>query len=499
MKKDIFALTFIVIFGAVLYGLTLRGAPGNPQAGDFKEKLDLPTGAFELSPERGRYVQTASLAERGTYSLDKTWALVAYPDVGVAESGSYYSFFAPGVSYMALPFYLVGSMFGYAQVGTFSVEVLFTLLTLVFIYLIGRKMFGLSVGLSIFAALIFGFGSTAWSYSVTLYQHAFTTFFMVSSVYAIWRYSTSVSRWSFLYPAYVWAAYGLAIFVDYPNAILMLPVMVYLFLTAFSLQSVRDTVKLNIRMSAVVAALAFVLITGLHFWHNQYYFGSWKQLSGGLPTYQLEATPADTALIAPPLVPANEIAATQAAAVTATSTAAEDATSTKNVVAFFHERKMPQGFDVLLFSGERGLFFFTPLFILSFFGFGFFCRKNKGLPMPYAIMAALVATNIFLYASWGDPWGGWAFGPRYLIPSMPWLALFAAWFVSQGRHIVMKKIGVYALFLYSSAIALVGALTSNAVPPKSEALLLPIKTYNFMKNFGYLQGDQAGDFVYNTY
>ncbi len=510
MRKDAIAIICLVLFGAVLYGLTLRGAPGTPTAADFKDKLDLPTGAFELSPERGRYVQTVSLAERGTYALDRTWALVAYPDVGVSRAGkteAYFSFFAPGVSYMALPFYLLGRYFGYAQVGAFSLEAILTVLSLAFVFLIGRRIFGLSRGSALFASLLFGFGSTAWSYAVTFYQHSFTTFFIASSVYMVWKFGSAKGKWSFLYPTYVWAAYGLAIFVDYPNVILMLPVMIYLFLSTFSIKSLQDGYKLSVRFSAIAASVAFIVITGLHFWHNAHYFGSWKQLSGGLPSYRsVMLSRASSAL--PATLPSSDgmlpsIGSKGSAALATTSTATSTATSTtpgnKDVVAFFRERQIPHSFYVLTVSDERGLLFFMPVFFLSILGIISFWRKKGGLSMPYAIMAALVATNVFLYSSWGDPWGGWAYGPRYLIPSMPWLSLFAAWFISQGRYVVTKKIIAFVLFLFSSGIALMGALTTNAVPPKAEALLLPIKSYNYLKNFAFLRDDYGGNFFYNTF
>src|SRR3989344_1048976 len=65
--KNKLAIIFIIIIGIVLYALTLRGAFGNPTAKDFKGNLDSATGAFELSPERGRYVHVVVLAEREKY------------------------------------------------------------------------------------------------------------------------------------------------------------------------------------------------------------------------------------------------------------------------------------------------------------------------------------------------------------------------------------------------------------------------------------------------
>src|SRR3990167_3445406 len=108
--KNKLAIIFIIIIGIVLYALTLRGAFGNPTAKDFKGNLDSATGAFELSPERGRYVHVVVLAERGTYDLTREWADIAAPDVG-QFNGKFYSYFAPGVPYLAYPFYKIGEYF----------------------------------------------------------------------------------------------------------------------------------------------------------------------------------------------------------------------------------------------------------------------------------------------------------------------------------------------------------------------------------------------------
>ena len=62
----------------------------------------------------------------------------------------------------------------------------------------------------------------------------------------------------------------------------------------------------------------------------------------------------------------------------------------------------------------------------------------------------------------------------------------------------LKKFLVFVLFAYSSAIALLGALTTNAVPPKIEADFLGLK-YNFLYNLDFFLDGKSGSFLYNTY
>lgn len=488
MKKDTGIVIAIILLGIVLYGLTLRGAPGNPTADQFKGGLDQAANAFELSPERGRYVHVVALAEHGSFELTRAWADVVYPDVGVSPDGRYYSFFAPGVAYAALPFYLFGARYGLGQVATFAIEPLVSIITLVFIYLIGRRIFVLPRFASFFAALTYGFASTSWSYAITLYQNAFTACLIVTAFYAAWRFARGDSRYAFLYAAYVWLAYALAIFVDYPNAVLMAPVMVYLAISTFNVRRVTEGIAVGVRWSAIAAFTVFVFVTGLHLSHNAAYYGGWSHLAGELKGYTPDNIATSTLITA--------AASSTPPSVTASSTVPAH---NKTALGFFHEQAMPNGFFVLLFGDERGLFFFSPLFLFSILGIAYALRKRSEERAAYVVPIALVAVNIFLYASWGDPWGGWAYGPRYLIPAMPWLALFVGVALSGGRFRLLKKALAYALFLVSSAVALTGALTSNAVPPKSEAMLLPVKAYNFLHGIQFLRDGRSGSFIYTTY
>lgn len=511
MKKDKLIIFVIIILGVIFYGLTLRGDVGNATVTEFKNNLDQPTNAFELSPERGRYVHVVALAEEGRYDLTREWADIAYPDVGFSQDGRFYSYFAPGVAYLTTPFYAVGSKFNLGQVATFSVESLVSIITLVFMYLIGRRIFMLPMWAAFFAVLVFGFASTSWSYAITLYQNAFTTCLIVTSVYAVWRYSKKTGKYDYLYAGYIWFAYALAIFVDYPNVILMLPVMIYLAFLTFSFKKVSEGFKFSIRYTSIVMAIVFVLVTGLHFWHNTHYYGDWKKLSGGLRSMSVLINAEKESLLissTSSMLAAGDFQALDNENIISTSTTESTSTTTasqvsavvadKDVVGFFEEEKIPHGLYILLVSDERGLFFFTPIFLFVFLGVRYLFKKKEENQLLFILMLSLIAVNIFLYSSWGDPWGGWAFGPRYLIPSMPWMAILVGVALYKGKSLLEKSIA-YTLFLYSSAISLLAALTTNAVPTKGEGSLLPAKTYNFLYNLPFFKDGRSGSFVYKTF
>ena len=484
MKKDTLIIIGIILLGICMYGLTLRGAVGNPTSENITSQ---PTSPFESSHEKGPYGHLVSITEHGTYALTKEWADLASPDVGTYQ-GRYYAFFAPGVPYLTLPFYIIGKYFGVAQLATFGTESLVSIITLVFLFLIGRRIFALPRWAAFFSVLVYGFASTSWSYAITLYQNSFTACFMVTSFYSAWQYSQSKQRFGFLYAGYVWLAYALAISVDYPNAVLMLPVMVYLAYNIFSFKKIHEGIALSIRWSGIFTCAIFIIVTGFHLWHNNQYYGGWSKVAGTLSN-RTELS------VSTQLSTSQVIIATSTLSTTSPTALVGD----KSISGTFHEKLIPNGIYILLFSDQRGLLYFTPIFIFSFLGIGYALRKKEEERAKFIVPLGFIFLNIFLYTSWGDPWGGWAYGPRYIIPAMASLSLFTGIALYEVRKMFLQKILIYAAFLYSSAVALLGALTTNMVPTKGDALLLPNHADNFLYNITFLQSNKSSSFIYNTY
>jgi len=480
MKKIIIftvSLFFVLLVGIVLYAATIRGVNYNPQISSIKENLDQPTKPFELSPERGRYLLTYSLAEDKSFSLSKKLADAAFPDVGY-RNGKFYVYFAPGISVLALPFYFVGKNFGFAQVTTYAMSAFFATVNLALLFLISKKVLKLPTWIAILTALIFGFASTSWSYAITLYQHHVTTFFILSGFYAGWKYKQE-NTYSWIYSTYIWFSYGAALFLDYPNAILLAPVMIYHLISSFKVQAQVKKLEVHFKTSYLLTSVAFVLLIGLHGYYNTVNFGGPLSLSGGLIGYKT-------------------ILEKNIQAKSDSKNIIKELQSEKEVKNFFKEDRFPNGISILLASRDRGLLLYAPIFLLGFIGL-MLALQTKTIENYFLV--GLVAVNFFLYSSWGDPWGGWAYGPRYLIPSMAVLSLFIGLFLSRMKKVAWRlstDIITFILFAYSSAVALLGALTTNAVPPKIEADFLKMN-YNFMHNLIFFKNGQSGSFMFNTY
>ncbi len=474
--KDRFYILFIILIGIILYGSTIKGVFGNPDTQKIIDQhLTTPPGVLELSPEQGRYGHVLSLAETGHYDFSKEFVEFNSPD-SAYFNGKFFSFFAPGISYLVLPAFQLGWTFNLAQLFSFAFIAVISIISLIFLFYIGQHILKLPRWLSLFAVMVFGFASTSWSYAATLYQHPVTAYCIVSSFYAIWRYKQE-DKYSWYWAILVWFNYGLGIFIDYPNAVLLLPLMVYFLISSMKLIHSLGKIKFSIRNSFYSTSIIFILLILLHGLHNQTYFGSWKKISGGLLSYKTYVSLQET----------NNVNI---------ESAIKQEEQKKNVGTFFQEKNIPQGLFTLLISDDRGLLFYSPIFILALFAI---FKLRSGINLEHTTLITLLVVNIFFYSGWGDPHGGWAFGPRYLIPSLPILSLYVAlWIYNKGMGIG-NKILAFFLFAYSSAISLVGAVTTNAIRQKFKVEGFTDITYNFLFNIDFLKKNQTASFIYNNF
>lgn len=279
------------------------------------------------------------------------------------------------------------------------------------------------------------------------------------------------------YGLYIWVAYGFGIWVDYPNALFLLPIMVYYFFSSFTLKRVQENIHIQFNLVIVLTSLAFAIIIGLHGYYNHIHFGDWKRVSGSLVGIKY--------LQRNKLLGANNIE----------QKIAEEANKKKDVSNFFTEVNTPLSFYTLFVSEDRGLLLYSPIYILGILGIITALKKRS---TELFVLLGTIFVCVFLYSSWGDPWGGWAYGPRYLIPTMAILSIFIGIWISKFKYPNFARVIAYVLFAYSSGLALLGALTTNQIPPKVEGVFLHMK-YNFLLNWDYFLNGRSGSFVYNEY
>ncbi len=99
-----------------------------------------------------------------------------------------------------------------------------------------------------------------------------------------------------------------------------------------------------------------------------------------------------------------------------------------------------QGFWGLVFSPYRGVFWHTPLFLASVLAFPAFLRRHRAEALLTGGMSAVL---VGLYSTWWMWWGGFAWGPRFLVPLAPfwvlWLAPWIRGLWDEGRGALGRK------------------------------------------------------------
>ncbi len=466
--KNNFGLILLIFFISFIYFLTLRGVNGNLYPnGKGNEKIISNTPPFETSLERGRYAQTIAIAENHTFILDKFRNFIK-PDLAW-YNGHYFSPFPPGVSVLATPFYLIGKKTQLNQLFTFSTSAIFSILTGIILIFIGKKInfSNRSIALMLLVYLV---ASNGWAYGVTFSAHPISAF--IISTFFLLGLNIKPGKNNILNFILLGFLYGLNFYIDYPNLFILIPLLIWAVFKSFSSHNEKENYEISIPSSLLFIILSFLVSLIPFFIFNFHYYHKWIALTN---SYNLKAL--------------EERGVTFSYNHLSNSLFNKKSYSTR-----FDFMSIPRGIFTLIFSSDRGLLFFFPIYIFGFLGFimGLF-KKNKFI-IPLFLTFLF---DLLLYGSFNDPWGGWAFGPRYLIPVLPLFAIFIGLAFEYLEKRTIFKIIFSFLFIFSSIVALAGALTTNAVPPIIENI--PNTPTNFMLNFQFLMNNMTSSFFYNTF
>ncbi len=472
---------FLSLFIALILFLSIRGNYGNPNSKNMNDNFWKEGGPLELSPERGRFALLYSLVEDKSFFFSTDLARFTTPDLGYKD-GHYVSLFAPAVSYIASIGYLIGKQFGVSQVGAFLTIALFALFNGLLIHSISKKL-GANSTASTLASLVYLFATPAYAYSVSLYQHQISTFLILMA------FNLLLSTPSFLKLFLIWLLCAASIPVDYPNLFLMAPIGISALSWLFNSEKLKDKVQINFKAVYLFSFIGLALPLLFFFWFNFHSYGNPLQFSGtvesvaaidqfGNPTVSRLDKPKQIEDLENP-VPEPE----------------------KSAVGFFKTRHILNGFYIHFFSPDRGILYFTPVIIFGLLGL--FVAYRKKLPL-IKVLFSIIGANLFLYSMWGDPWGGWAFGSRYLIPSYALLSIFIAIFLTKFKKNIILILVFWLLALYSVMVNTAGALSTSAMPPKVQVLELErisgmVQKYTYERNLDILKNGGSKSFAYNTF
>lgn len=478
---------FIVVF--LLYSLvatillfSVRGNLGNPVSVELSETFWKEDGPFELSPERGRYGLLYSLIEDKSLYFSVNLARFIAPDLGYINE-RYVSLFPPAVSFVAVPGYLIGKYFEMSQVGAFVTITLFAftnllLISKIVVLITKNRIIGILSG------MIFLFATPAYAYGVNLYQHHISTFLILFSILIL----ISTKK---IWPLFiVWFLCAMSIPVDYPNLFLMFPIGVFALFRIVKIIKTKDDVniKININIYSVLTFIGLVLPILFFGWFNQNSYGNPFQFSGTVPSAR--AIDDNGKPTAPKGFDFEDV-----------EKYINPDKQEKTTLNFFESRDILNGIYLHTASPDRGIIYFTPVMLVGLIGIIILQKKkNEYLPM----LVGVVFSNLVLYSMWGDPWGGWAFGSRYLIPAYSILAIFTGVALSEFRRKWLFLALFYPILIYSVLVNTLGALTTSANPPKVEALALEAisgkrERYSYDRNWEFLTSGRSKSFVFQTW
>lgn len=463
MKKILIYFLLFSALASLLFGV-FKGKPGNPLYFQIEKDTSI-GGPFESTNSSSRYALVEAIVERGSFFFTDEEAHFSAPDM-VRYNGNSFSIFTPGVSFFVIPFYMIGTLFLLPQLFSYLSTFLIALLNIFLIAWLSKKI-GVNYLTGILSGAIFLFATNGLAYSSTLTQHHFSTALVLLSLIV------GLSKVSFINDLLFGLLFGAGILVDIPNAIFMFPVGIYLLSKHFSVSESGDKFKLNIKTSIIAALIGLLPFLGLFGWYNKQLTGSYTQIGQSIGRSDYIQKPENKQI----------------------NLSDYDPYVSSSV---YNTRSQINGFYILLFSDERGWFYYSPVLLIGILGF-FIAFRKKEIQEKAGLLSAVIFVDLVSYSMFGDPWGGWSFGPRYLIPATAVLC--------SGIGIAVSKFGkkwffiilFFLLLFYSVAVSSLGALTTNAIPPKIEAIHLdnPIP-YTYEYNLELINKNFTGSLVYNV-
>ncbi len=342
----------------------------------------------------------------------------------------YYSAKAIGVPLLGVPVYwFIRNYTPLAETNPFSAlnvyAVRFFVTTLPFTML-GIIMFnfvrrmGVDKGKSLCMVLSYSLGSIALNHAMIFSGHqtaASFCFFSFSLIFWLKVKTKSCEPSSVLYPMLAGLLAGIGALSDYTAMYIVLLLVFYIFSTSMPLQY---------KIFFILGGLPCLILLALY---NFYCFGSIFSFSYSHLTNEVFMDGASKGLLGISLPKLNV-------------------------------------FCSILFSPSRGLFFIMPIFLYSIFGL-LKMLKNK-LFVPEAILIILIFFGCLFINSGFYGWhAGWTYGPRYLVPLLPFLAIPMAF-------APLRSIWFLLLFFLSIFQVLLSAAVFFHVPPEFANPLLEV-------------------------
>ncbi len=401
------------------------------------------SGRFRIVDEVSIFGVTESVAKRASLDTNAIawtqWVNSPGEVLGAfGPQGDVFSKKGPAPALLAAPFYLIGWLSGLLPVAALRLSMLqtafwfnaaVTALTAVVLARLALVL-GYRLRAALAAGLLFGLGTLAWPYATHFFGEPLSTLALLGCIDALVRLrQTGLARFA----AWAGIAAGIMIATSAAQAVLLAPFGVYLLWASASQRigesereaarsaNQRDaTRRFAVRHSAFVirvfaTLLAFIVpllvAAGLLALYNQVRFGA--PFSTG---YHFDTGEGFTA-------------------------------------------NWLQGLWGLVFSPYRGLFWYTPLALASVLAWPAFIRRHRAEGW---LLLAVTVVMIGLFGKWWMWWGGFAWGPRFLVPLSPLFVVVLLPWLAGGLRRRWARIVLAALAAVSVAVQVL-AVSANYV------------------------------------
>jgi len=279
---------------------------------------------------------------------------------------------------------------------------------------------------SIWIAPAWIFGTVAFPFSLLLFGHQYAAALLIIGFCCLYKYKTEPEqRESWAMPVLSGLLIGMAIYTEYPTAIIAL------FLGLYYLTFERSIKRIALfgLFGAVLPATAILLFNWLTF---------------GNPLKMPYATPSSDIF-------------------------------TKQMESGFFGISAPKlgALYEITFSPSSGLFFTGPWLLFAVLGL-LFMIVRKGQRVEGILFTLIIASYFAFNAGYWEPGGAMSFGPRHLVPMTPFLALAAYY---GGMSLGGKTKSAFLAFVTFSVI--ITAFGTFANPTMPDRLLNPIFEFAF--------------------
>jgi hypothetical protein len=346
-------------------------------------------------------------------------------------NGYYYSALAPGVPLFAFPFVVLAffldghfTVYGNAMFLSELFVAITNAVASYLVYKIGRMYFGAST--SVFLAFAYAFSTISWPFATFFFQSDPSAMFDLLAAYFALKILRGGDRRSWL-GVFCGLALSAAFVTDYVNAILVPIILLSLVISLRGLKKPFLKESIGFVLAICVGVAVIVLYNYLSFGRpfvssEQLYLNSSTPLGDfGYPLYL--------------------------------------------------------GLLLNLFTPFRGLFFYSPVLVIGVIGYWKMLRERSTKDQGFFLLALFLGI-LLPYSAWYNPFGGLSYGPRFIIPAIPFL-LVPGGFVLEKVKGSYYYIGIYVLYVIGVATNGIAALTSALGPERAGWLSSPFLTSAF--------------------